>query len=180
MNINATLVNLYHVCKREMWLHAHAIRMEHTSEIVYEGKLIGEESYPQRAEKNQQVEISLPYPPLGTDGALAAKIDFFDAKKGIVHETKKSNAKEKAHTAQVQFYLYLLRKNGVSVSHGMIEYPKLRLTERVTLDEDEEKQVEGWVLEIAELLATAHCPARLPVSKCRSCSYFDFCWIDEL
>jgi CRISPR-associated exonuclease Cas4 len=180
MNINATLVNLYHVCKREMWLHAHAIRMEHTSEIVYEGKLIGEESYPQRAEKNQQVEISIPYPPLGADGALTAKIDFFDAKKGIVHETKKSNAKEKAHTAQVQFYLYLLRKNGVAVSHGLIEYPKLRLTERVTLDEDEEKQVEGWIQQITELLAQEHCPARLPVSKCRSCSYFDFCWIDEL
>jgi CRISPR-associated exonuclease Cas4 len=179
MNINATLVNLYHVCKREMWLHAHAIRMEHTSDIVYEGKLIGEESYPQRAEKNQEVEISLPYPPLGTDGALTAKIDFFDAKKCVVHETKKSNAKEKAHVAQVQFYLYLLRKNGVAVSHGLIEYPKLRLTERVTLDEEEEKQVELWVHEIGELLAKEHCPPRLPVSKCRSCSYFDFCWIGE-
>ncbi|AEI51290.1 CRISPR-associated protein Cas4 [Runella slithyformis] len=179
MNINATLVNYYFLCHRKLWLHAHTIRMEHTSEIVYEGKLIGEESYPQRAEKNQEVEISIPYPPLGADGALTAKIDFFDAKKGIVHETKKSNAKEKAHTAQVQFYLYLLRKNGIAVSYGLIEYPKLRLTERVTLDEEEEKQVEGWVNEIAELLAQAHCPARLPVSKCRSCSYFDFCWIDE-
>lgn len=180
MNINATLVNLYHVCKREMWLHAHAIRMEHTSEIVYEGKLIGEESYPQRAEKNQEVEISYELPSMtGEARVLTAKIDFFDAKKGIVHETKKSNAKEKAHSAQVQFYLYLLRKNGVTVSHGLIEYPKLRLTERVTLDEDEEKQVELWIHEIAELLAQEHCPARLPVSKCRSCSYFDFCWIGE-
>lgn len=181
MNINATLVNLYHVCKREMWLHAHAIRMEHTSEIVYEGKLIGEESYPQRAEKNQEVEISFSLPSgEGRGGVmLTAKIDFFDAKNGVVHETKKSNAKEKAHTAQVQFYLYLLRKNGVAVSHGLIEYPKLRLTERVTLDEDDEKQVEGWVHEIGELLAKEYCPPRLPVSKCRSCSYFDFCWIGE-
>ncbi|TDB67889.1 CRISPR-associated protein Cas4 [Arundinibacter roseus] len=182
MNINATLVNLYHICKREMWLHAHAIRMEHTSDIVYEGKLIGEESYPQRAEKNQEVAVSYELPAangLGVVRVLTAKIDFFDAKKGIVHETKKSNAKEKAHTAQVQFYLYLLRKNGVAVSHGLIEYPKLRLTERVTLDEVEEKQMELWVHEIGELLAKEHCPPRLPVSKCRSCSYFDFCWIGE-
>ncbi|WP_310586856.1 Dna2/Cas4 domain-containing protein [Runella sp. CRIBMP] len=62
ININATLVNYYFLCHRKLWLHAHAIRMEHTSEMVYEGKLIGEESYPQRAEKNQEVEISYELP----------------------------------------------------------------------------------------------------------------------
>jgi CRISPR-associated exonuclease Cas4 len=42
MTINATIINIFHICHREMWLHHHAIRMEHTSEVVYEGKLIGE------------------------------------------------------------------------------------------------------------------------------------------
>jgi CRISPR-associated exonuclease Cas4 len=51
MTINATLINLYHVCHREMWLHANGIRMEHTSDTVYDGKLLHETSYPQRAEK---------------------------------------------------------------------------------------------------------------------------------
>ena len=50
MTINATLINILHICYRELWLHAHVIRMEHTSDIVSEGRLIGEESYPQRAE----------------------------------------------------------------------------------------------------------------------------------
>jgi CRISPR-associated exonuclease Cas4 len=182
MNINATLINYYLLCHRKMWLHYHAIRMEHTSEIVYEGKLIGEESYPQRAEKNQEVEISFSLPSgEGRGGVvLTAKIDFFDAKKGIVHETKKSAAKEQAHIAQVQFYLYLLRKNGVTVSHGIIEYPKLRQTERVELTEDEEKEIERWIGEIEKILAQEQCPPKLPISKCRSCSYFDFCWIGEL
>lgn len=189
MTINATLINIFHICKREMWLHYHAIRMEHTSELVYEGKLIGEESYPQRAEKNQEVEISYEFPSLRgsdrrTEGkgevVLTAKIDFFDSKRGIVHETKKSNAKEKAHTAQVQFYLYLLRKNGVEVSHGLIEYPKLRQTERVELTEEDEKEIERWIGEIEKILAQEQCPPKLPISKCQSCSYFDFCWIDEL
>lgn len=181
MTINATLINIYHICKREMWLHYHAIRMEHTSEIVYEGKLIGEESYPQRAEKNQEVEISFSLPSREDRGVvvLTAQIDFFDAKQGIVHETKKSAAKEQAHIAQVQFYLYLLRKNGVEVSHGLIEYPKLRQTERVNLTEEDEKEVERWIDEVAKILAQEQCPPRLPVSKCRSCSYFDFCWIGE-
>jgi len=107
MNINATLINYYHICYRKLWLHANGITMEHTSDIVYEGKLIGEDTYPQRADKNQELEIMAEL----DNGIMAsAKIDFFDAKNGIVHETKKSAAKEKAHVAQVKFYLYLLRK----------------------------------------------------------------------
>lgn len=182
MNINATLINYYLLCHRKMWLHAHAIRMEHTSELVYEGKLIGEESYPYRADKNEELEISYTLPEgLGQkEVILTAKIDFFDAKRGIVHETKKSAAKEWAHVAQVQFYLYLLQKNGVEVSHGVIEYPKLRQTERVELTEEDEKEIERWIGEIEKILAQEQCPPKLPISKCRSCSYFDFCWIDEL
>ena len=34
MTINATLINILHLCHRKLWLHAHAIRMEHTSDIV--------------------------------------------------------------------------------------------------------------------------------------------------
>jgi CRISPR-associated exonuclease Cas4 len=60
--INATLINLYHICQRELWLHANAIRMEHTSDIVYEGKLIGDTTYADRAEKNKQVELNVPLP----------------------------------------------------------------------------------------------------------------------
>jgi len=183
MNINATLLNYYHLCHRKMWLHYNAIRMEHTSEVVYEGKLIGEESYLQRADKNQEVEISLPYmlsrPHLG-EVMLTAKIDFFDAQRGIVHENKKSAAKEWAHVVQVQFYMYLLRKNGVTLSYGLIEYPKLRQTERVNLDEADEQNVEKWIEGIAAILVQEQCPPKLPVSKCRACSYFDFCWVDEI
>ncbi|THH40238.1 Dna2/Cas4 domain-containing protein [Neolewinella litorea] len=35
--INATLINLYHVCHRQLWLHAHELRMEHESDAVYAG-----------------------------------------------------------------------------------------------------------------------------------------------
>jgi CRISPR/Cas system-associated exonuclease Cas4 (RecB family) len=94
MTINATLINILHICHRELWLHAHAIRMEHTSDIVAEGKLLGETSYPQRADKNQELEISAE---IFTDRGFVtctAKIDFFDAIRGVVYETKKSAAKE--------------------------------------------------------------------------------------
>lgn len=37
INVTGTLINLYQVCKRETWLHANGIRMEHTSDVVTEG-----------------------------------------------------------------------------------------------------------------------------------------------
>ena len=89
MNINATLINYLHLCHRKLWLHAHAIRMEHTSDIVAEGKLIGETSYPQRADKNQELEISAEVFTNSGFVTCTAKIDFFDAIRGVVYETKK-------------------------------------------------------------------------------------------
>src|SRR5438270_2959475 len=105
MTINATLINLYHVCKRELWLHANGIRMEHTSDIVAEGKLIGETTYPQRAEKYNEVELSAT---IGNNQQLAGKVDFYDARNKVIHETKKSDSVEAAHEWQVKFYLWLL------------------------------------------------------------------------
>ena len=56
-NITATHINLYHVCKRELWLHANEIRMEHSSDTVTEGKLIGESTYQYRNDKYKEVQI---------------------------------------------------------------------------------------------------------------------------
>ena len=149
--------------------------MEQTSDIVSEGKLIGEERYPQRAEKNQEVQISGEFEGI----ELSAKIDFFDRKLGVVHETKKSAAKELAHIAQVQFYLYLLRKNGIVANYGTIEYPKLRQTDRVELNDDDVKTIELKIKKAYAIIEQENCPPTLPKSKCTNCSYFDFCWSGE-
>ena len=165
--INATLIGLYQICKRETWLHANEIRMEHTSEVVAEGKQLHEQAYPQRAERYREIEL---------DGS---KIDFYDPYDKVVHEIKKSNKMEGAHIAQVKYYLYLLQRNGIDGATGIIEYPKLRQTERVRLDEGDSEQIEQWVQDIERIVTSEQIPGRLTKSKCRSCSYFDFCWIDE-
>ena len=46
-----TQINYYFVCYRKLWLFSHGLNMEHTSDTVYMGKLIGEESY--YREKNE-------------------------------------------------------------------------------------------------------------------------------
>ncbi len=180
MPITATLINYLMVCYRKVWLHANDIRMEHTSEIVAEGRLIGQESYPQRAERYTEIEVSAQFPhPNHQYISLAAKIDFFDPSNGVVHEIKKSNAKEHAHVAQVQFYLYVLGLNGIVANYGLLEYPKLRITDRVSLSASDKQLLETQIIKTHQIATLNQCPDRLPISKCKLCSFYDFCWVGE-
>jgi CRISPR-associated exonuclease Cas4 len=167
MNINATLINLYHVCKREMWLHAHGIRMEHTSDTVAEGKLIGETSYPKRAAKYTELDLGV------------AKIDFYDEKNRVVHEIKKSNKVEKAHEWQVKYYLLLLYRAGITDATGILEYPKLRETKKVVLEQHDMEALKEAEKDIEAIVARDKPPERIRKSFCRKCSYFDLCWVGQ-
>ncbi|WP_080055560.1 CRISPR-associated protein Cas4 [Spirosoma aerolatum] len=167
MTITGTYIKYYKVCHRKLWLFHHKIEMEHTSELVAEGSFIGGKSYPQRAERYREILL---------DGS---RIDFYDPVDKVVHEIKKSDKLEHSHVAQVQFYLYLLRRNGVQGATGLIEYPKLRQTQPVRLDDEDVPRVEAWVQDIERIVDSEQCPDRIAKSKCRSCSYFDFCYAEE-
>lgn len=167
MKVIATFFNLYHVCKRELWLHANGIRFEQTSDLVYEGKLIHETSYPQRPERFEELEI---------DGI---KIDFYDARNKVVHEIKKSDKVEDAHEWQLKYYLYVLEKNGVEGVKGILEYPTLRKTTPVILSDHDREYITEVVALIKALISQEDCPIFEPKSICRNCSYYDFCFINE-
>jgi len=177
MSINATLINLYHVCPREMWLHTNGINMEHTSDTVYDGKLLHETSYPQRAEKNREIDLSFT---LNSRIDLFGKIDFYDAKEKVIHEIKRSDKVENAHEWQVKYYIWLLELNGIADAHGIIEYPKLRETKEIWLTETDRNYLKLIVANIMQLQQSEICPPRLNSKICKSCSYYDLCYIDEL
>ncbi|MEJ7778567.1 MAG: CRISPR-associated protein Cas4 [Daejeonella sp.] len=168
MLITATHINYYHICHRKLWLFANGIRMEHTSETVAEGKLIGETTYPDRAEKYTEIEV---------DGI---KIDFYDAKKKVVHEIKKSDKVERAHIAQVKYYIYKLEQQGIEGVTGLIEYPKMRERETVVLDTDDREQIRQWEVDIPKLVASEICPPLLNKPICKQCSYYEFCYVGEI
>lgn len=167
MPVNATLINLFHICHRELWLHANGIRMEHTSDSVYEGKLIGETTYPQRPEKYTEIEIG------------GSKIDFYDAKNKVVHEIKKSDKAEEAHEWQVKYYLWLLQQNGIEGATGILEYPKLRETKALSLTSSDEVYLQSAVAQIEALVEEEGCPPVINAKICKSCSYCDFCYVSE-
>lgn len=141
--------------------------MEHTSQVVAEGKLIGETSYAERAQK---------YTELAIDGI---KIDFYDAKNKVVHEVKKSDKVEKAHIAQVKYYLYVLAKNGIPEASAIIEYPKMRQKEIVEWQEEEKSVVEEWIKGVEEIMHLNECPPLVKLKICKKCSYYDFCYSGE-
>ncbi|WP_409965461.1 hypothetical protein PIECOFPK_01449 [Mycovorax composti] len=175
MNINATLINLYRVCPRECWLHANGIRMEHTSEVVADGKLLHETSYTDRSKKYSELSIEASF----GSNSLYGKIDFYDAKRKIIHETKRSDKVEDAHIWQVKFYLWLLQLNGIEGAKGVIDYPIFRQTEEVFLSESDIKTLKRFVNEIYELLQSDQCPTVINAKICKSCSYYELCYVNE-
>jgi CRISPR-associated exonuclease Cas4 len=167
MQITATHINYFFICYRKLWLFSHGINMEHTSGVVAEGKLIGETTYRQRPEKYTEIEIG------------GSKIDFYDAKKKIVHEVKKSKKAEEAHEWQVKYYIWLLAQNGIEGASGILEYPKLRETKEVLLTRSDESYLQLAIAQIKALIESEHCPQVINAKICKSCSYQDFCYIED-
>lgn len=167
MVITGTHFNYYQVCHRKLWLFSSGITMEHTSDLVYEGKLIHEESYPQR---------SVRYEELAIDGI---KIDFYDARNKIVHEVKKSNKIAPVHRLQLLYYLYVLEQNGILGATGILEYPKLRKTEEVLLTDIDRENIKKIMADIEEITESSECPPCIESRICKLCSYYDFCFSGE-
>ncbi|MEA5109967.1 hypothetical protein SDC9_20973 [bioreactor metagenome] len=167
MRITGTHFSYYIICHRKLWLFSNGIQMEHTSELVETGKLIHETSYPARNERYEEVEI---------DGV---KVDYYDARRGIIHEIKKSDKLEDAHELQLKYYLWVFEQNGIRADFGILEYPKLRKTSEVYLSNIDRESFPDMMAEIEEICRNEHCPEKEKMSICKHCSYFDFCWIGE-
>lgn len=167
MNITGTHFNYYQVCKRKLWLFANGLNMEHTSDLVYDGKLIQETSYPQRSERYEELEMG------------GIKIDFYDARNKIIHEIKRSDKVEIAHEWQVKYYIYVLEKTGVEGVSGILEYPTLRHTARVMLSDDDRVKIEEMEKDIEKIVQSETCPPVINAKLCKSCSYYEFCYVRE-
>ncbi|MBP7103183.1 MAG: CRISPR-associated protein Cas4 [Bacteroidales bacterium] len=167
MRITGTHFNYYLICQRKLWLFSNGITMENTSDLVYEGKLIHENSYPRRGEKFREIEI---------DGI---KIDYYDPRNKVIHEIKKSDRHEEAHEWQLKYYLYVLEQNGMEDITGVLEYPKLHRTREVFLTGPDREAISNMTIEIGKIIQNGKCPEKMRKSRCKNCSYFDFCWSGE-
>lgn len=168
MTITGTHFNYYQLCHRKLWLFANGIGMEHTSDLVQEGKLVHESSYPQRSVRYEEVAIG------------GIKVDYYDARNRVIHEIKKSNKVDHAHLWQLKYYLYVFQQHGIDGVSGILEYPLLRKTEKVCLEADDTEKIREMETGIVRIVEQAECPPLQKKGICRNCSYFEFCYANEL
>lgn len=167
MNPTGTHFNYYQICKRKLWLFANGINMEHTSDLVYEGKLIHEESYPQRSAKYEEIELE------------GIKVDYYDTLRKVIHEIKKSDKVEVAHEWQLKYYIYVFEQNGIEGVSGVLEYPVLRKRDTVLLSDIDRETIREMTREIMRIIESDCCPSLEKKRICKNCSYWDFCYSGE-
>lgn len=103
-----------------------------------------------------------------------------NTKNKVIHEIKKSNKVDKAHEWQLKYYMYVFEQHGIEGVKGILEYPLLRKTQEVILTDIDREEIQTIAEEITNVISQEQCP---PVTKkgiCKNCSYFDFCYINEL
>jgi CRISPR-associated exonuclease Cas4 len=155
-----TEVGYYFICRKKLWWFAHGIQMEHGHDRVRLGKIVHEESYPRRKKE------------LDIDGKIV--LDWRED--GTVHEVKLTDKMEDAHEMQLLYYLYYLRLKGVEGLRGQIDYPKLRQSKTVELDEINERKIEQAIEDMKRIVELPRAPEIEWMRICRSCSYAELCW----
>ncbi|MBD3376483.1 CRISPR-associated protein Cas4 [candidate division KSB1 bacterium] len=162
-HITGTLINYYFHCHRQLWLFHRHIKCEQESDTVYLGKVIHEHSYER---EHKELEID------------ELKLDFFDLRDGVLHEVKKSDKWREAHEWQVLYYLYMLKKKGIDNIRGELNYPMVRQTVSVELTPEKETALQQVIQHIEDILAQKlPPPIEVRKSLCRTCSYYELCYI---
>jgi CRISPR-associated exonuclease Cas4 len=148
-------------CPRQLWLYTRGYRPEGGSDAVAFGEAVDDTTFSRRREID-----------LG-----AAKLDWVTTG-AVVHETKSSRAPAEQHEAQVRHYCLLLERRGVNVRGGRLHYPLIRRTVEVAWDDAARSAATVADQEARTVIGLPAPPPRLARSRCRGCSFTDYCWGD--
>ena len=150
MQVNGTMINYYFHCKRQCYLHGNRLNLEDNSEQVKIGKAIHEE----KAADKSNSEIAI--------------------------DNIRLDADVEAAKWQLLYYLKVLKNKGV-VRKGKLEFVEKNKSDKkviiLELTEELENELDGYVNEIQELIASDKPPEILNSSKCKKCAYYEYCYI---
>ncbi len=161
-SITGVMMNYFHVCHTELWYFAHNINMNYDSDIVAQGRLVGEEHYTRDTSKEEFMLEGIKLDRITPDG--------------YIHEIKKSNRAEQAHIWQLKYYLWVLKQHGFGQLNGVLEFPKQRKRVEVVLTGEDEIQMVEKIDAIRKIVAQAKPPKAEKIGFCRQCSYRELCW----
>ncbi|WP_206459263.1 CRISPR-associated protein Cas4 [Anaerovorax sp. IOR16] len=159
--ITGIMVYYHQVCPKKLWYFYHELNMEHNSEDVAIGKIIDEASY-SREKKHINIDNTI-------------NIDFIQ-RKALLHEVKKSKKIEEAGIWQVKYYLFYLEQKGVFVN-AQIDYPLLKQTLSIKLEEDDRIKLEWILKEIKTICMKSIPPLVIKKKFCSKCAFYDLYFI---
>ena len=162
MNITGIMIYYYFVCQRRLWYFINQINMEQNSELVKIGKILDETTY---TREKKQILI---------DNTI--NIDFIK-NKAVLHEVKKTKAVEEAGIWQIKYYIYYLENKGVKNVKAKIDFPLLRETKEVILEDKDREILKNVIIHIEEIGKMDKPPEIIDSRICRKCSYFDMCYV---
>lgn len=167
LRVRGTEVQYYVYCPRRLWWFAHGLEQEHAGgnagqEYVALGRALHENAYPQQRRKDIMIDELL-------------RLDFTEG--GQIHEIKKSKSGQRASLFQLLYYLYYLKHEKGVETTGVIDYPRLRRRQEVTLTPELEAEVEAILKGVQEVRNQPTPPAvEKPMAVCKSCAYQELCW----
>ena len=162
VNVTGSMIYYYFICQRKLWYFANEIQMEQNSELVSIGKILDETSY-QREKKSIMIDDTI-------------NIDFIK-EEAILHEVKKTKAIEEAGIWQVKYYMYYLKNKGVKNVTAELDFPLLKQTKTILLEDEDEKILQQVVKDIERIVMLSKPPESIHNKICKKCAYYDLCYI---
>lgn len=162
MRITGIMVYYYFICKRKLWYFCNEIGMEQNSELVSMGKILDETTH-SRDKKGILIDNTI-------------NVDFI--KNGtVLYEVKKTKSIEEAGIWQLKFYMYYLEKSGVKNISAKLDFPLLRETKEVILEDEDRKVLDNIEKNIEDIVTQDKIPETLNQKICRKCAYYDLCYV---
>lgn len=162
MNITGIMIYYYFICQRKLWYFLNEINMEQNSELVSIGRILDETAY-SREKKGVLIDNTI-------------NIDFI--KNGaVLHEVKKTKSIEEAGIWQIKYYMYYLEKRGVQNIEAQIDYPLIRETKLIYLEDDDRNVLDNIEKSIKEIKNLDKPPKVINEKFCKKCAYYDLCYV---
>lgn len=162
MKITGVMIYYYFICHRKLWYFCNEINMEQNSELVSIGKILDETTY-NRENKSILIDDTI-------------NIDFI--KNGaVLHEVKKTKSIEEAGIWQLKYYMYYLEQRGVKNVCAKIDYPLIRETKEIYLEEEDRDILRNVEKNIEEIIKKDKPPKVINEKICKKCAYFDLCYV---
>lgn len=162
MKITGVMIYYYFICHRKLWYFCNEINMEQNSELVSIGKVLDETTY-NRENKSILIDDTI-------------NIDFI--KNGaVLHEVKKTKSIEDAGIWQLKYYMFYLEQRGVKNISAKIDYPLIRESKEIYLEEEDRDILRNIEKNIEEIIKEDKPPKVMNDKMCKKCAYFDLCYV---